>query len=283
MKNQSKCFLIFLFMFLLIHGTPAIDDDDDDEVEDEREFDYEGDGEKGPGHWGELKKEWAACTNGGMQSPIDMSNQRVKLITQSRELKMDYRACNATVKNRGHDISLRWVGDAGSIQINGTDYFLEQAHWHSPSEHSINGRRYDLELHMVHATRDVNVKNRIAVTGLLYKIGQSDMFLPKLTSNLTSMTDAIKERNLGVIDPNEIKMGGKNYYNYMGSLTVPPCTEGVIWIINKKVRTVSQDQVKLLREIVHDYAEENARPLQPLNAREVHLYDPDGNQGDTSD
>ncbi|KAK7823618.1 alpha carbonic anhydrase 6 [Quercus suber] len=77
-------------------------------------------------------------------------------------------------------VQLKWEGDAGSIQINGTDYFLDQGHWHSPSEHSINGRRYDLELHMVHLARDPNVTNKIAVVGLFYKIGHHDDFLSKV-------------------------------------------------------------------------------------------------------
>ncbi|KAK2990958.1 hypothetical protein RJ640_007106 [Escallonia rubra] len=73
-------------------------------AEDEREFDYAQGSEKGPGRWGELKKEWTACKNGGMQSPIDMSNQRVEIIRNLRKLEKDYKPCNATVKNRGHDI-----------------------------------------------------------------------------------------------------------------------------------------------------------------------------------
>ncbi|KAK2971107.1 hypothetical protein RJ640_024052 [Escallonia rubra] len=75
-------------------------------AEDEREFDYAQGSEKGPGRWGELKKEWTACKNGEMQSPIDMSNQRVEIIRNSRKLEKDYKPCNATVKNRGHDIML---------------------------------------------------------------------------------------------------------------------------------------------------------------------------------
>ncbi|KAB1199705.1 Bifunctional monodehydroascorbate reductase and carbonic anhydrase nectarin-3 [Morella rubra] len=104
---------------------------------------------------------------------------------------------------------LQWEDDAGSIRINGTDYFLEQGHWHSPSEHSINGRRYDLELHMVHVTEDPSVKNKIAVVGLFYKIGQPDAFLSKLMRNIASMAEIKAERNMGVIDPREIKMGCK--------------------------------------------------------------------------
>ncbi|XP_059428580.1 carbonic anhydrase Nec1-like [Corylus avellana] len=173
-----------------------------------------------------------------------------------------------------HEEWVHWIGDhAGSIQINGTDYFLKQGHWHSPSEHSINGRRYDLELHMVHETLNPGVKN-IAVVGLLYKIGPPDSFLSKLMRNVHSMIDKEDHRKMGMIDPAEIKMGGKTYYRYIGSLTIPPCTEGVIWTINKKISTVSREQVKLLREAVHDYAERNARPFQQLNHREIQLFGP---------
>ncbi|XP_041027973.1 alpha carbonic anhydrase 7-like [Juglans microcarpa x Juglans regia] len=271
MKNPSKSIfissiLIFVVLFSHLRSTAS------QEVEDEREFDYLEGSEMGPRHWGDIRKEWAACKNGDMQSPIDLSSRRVKLIPKLGELKRSYKLSNATIKNRGHDISVQWVGDAGYIQINGTDYSLQQGHWHSPSEHSINGRRYDLELHMVHLSQDINMKNKIVVDGLFYKIGRPDAFLSKLMRNIRSMADEKVERNMGVIDPTEIKMGGKRYYRYMGSLTVPPCTEGVTWIINKKVRTVSRKQVKLLREVVHDYAEMNARPVQPLNRREVHLY-----------
>ncbi|KAK7815727.1 alpha carbonic anhydrase 4 [Quercus suber] len=171
-------------------------------------------------------------------------------------------------------VQLKWEGDAGSIQINGTDYFLDQGHWHSPSEHSINGRRYDLELHMVHLARDPNVTNKIAVVGLFYKIGHHDDFLSKLMSNILSMTDKKDERNMGVIDPREIKMGGKKYYRYMGSLTVPPCTEGVIWAINKKIRTVSREQVKSLRVAVHDLMSNILSMTDKKDERNMGVIDP---------
>ncbi|KAJ1392213.1 Carbonic anhydrase, alpha-class, conserved site [Sesbania bispinosa] len=228
------------------------------EVEDESEFDYTKGSEKGPSHWGELKKEWATCKNGAMQSPIDLSSHRVKVVRKLGELKKYYKPQNATVKNRGHDIELKWEGDAGSININGTEFSLHQCHWHSPSEHTINGRRYDLELHMVHESPKINGKSKIAV----------------LSKHIKSMVDEEAERSIGVIDPSEIKLGGKKYYRYMGSLTVPPCTEGVIWTINKKIRSVSKAQIKLLREAVHDHAEKNARPIQPLNRRGIQLYGP---------
>ncbi|XP_019443083.1 PREDICTED: alpha carbonic anhydrase 7 [Lupinus angustifolius] len=243
------------------------------EVENETEFDYIKRSEKGPLHWGDLKKEWGACKNGKMQSPIDLSRHNVRVVSGLGKLKKNYKAQNASITNRGHDIALKWKEDAGSININGTEYFLRQCHWHSPSEHTINGRMYDLELHMVHESK-TNLKNRIAVIGLLFKIGRPDPILSKFSKYIESMVDEKAEQNTGMIDPSEIKLGGKKYYRYLGSLTVPPCTEGVIWSINKKIRSVSRKQVKLLREAVHDHAEKNARPIQPLNLRGIQLYDP---------
>ncbi|KAK7392497.1 hypothetical protein VNO78_20937 [Psophocarpus tetragonolobus] len=275
MKNQSKV-RVFLQNFLilvaiLLHSTPWISAQ---EVEDESEFDYIKGSEKGPSHWGELKKEWAACKNGKMQSPIDLSSHRVRVVPELGDLKKHYKSNNATVKNRGHDIEVKWEQDAGSININGTEFFLHQCHWHSPSEHTINGRRYDMELHMVHESKSKTGKNKIAVVGLLFKIGRPDPVLKKLSKFIETMKNEEVEKSIGVFDPSEIKLGGKKYYRYLGSLTVPPCTEGVIWTLNKKIRSVSRAQVKLLREAVHDHAEKNARPIQSLNRRRIQLYGP---------
>ncbi|KAI4364244.1 hypothetical protein MLD38_020363 [Melastoma candidum] len=245
------------------------------EVDDEREFDYTKGSEKGPEHWGEIKEEWGACKNGEMQSPIDLLSERVKVMPKSTvDIRKGYRPTNATLKNRGHDIMLQWdANKAGSIKINGTDYYLHQAHWHSPSEHLVNGRRYDLELHMVHVSPDPNVKNKIVVVGLLYKGGlRRNTFLSKLTRKLSKIIDKEEERKMGIINPKSIKMKGYKYLRYMGSLTTPPCTQGVTWFINKKISTASWGQINLLRDAVHDYAEKNARPVQKLNGRDIHLY-----------
>nr|DAD28545.1 TPA_asm: hypothetical protein HUJ06_030013 [Nelumbo nucifera] len=273
MKSPGKPMSTFglVCLLLLIFNTEAATFH---EVEDEREFDYlEGSG-KGPDHWGELHEEWAACKNGDMQSPIDLLNERVQLVPGLGRLKRSYKPSNAILKNRGHDIALEWGEGAGSININGTDYVLEQCHWHSPSEHTLNGKRFDLELHMVHVSPDNTTANQIAVIGILYKIGRPDDFLSELKKGIWSIADSKNEVGVGVVDPRHIKIGSRKYYRYMGSLTVPPCTQGVIWTINTKVRTVSKGQVKALRDAVHDYAEQNARPLQPLNKREIHLYRP---------
>ncbi|KAK8506632.1 hypothetical protein V6N12_073585 [Hibiscus sabdariffa] len=226
MKYESKflsfsAFLILLAWFLCYSSSIAAEN-----AEDQREYNYLENSEKGPKHWGDLKKEWIACKNGHLQSPVDISNGTMKVSKTIGELEMMYKPSQSIIKNRGHDLSVQWPNnDAGSIKINGTNYFFQQIHWHSPSEHTINGKRYALELHMVHQCNVSKVKNNIAVIALLYEFGSPDSFLSKLMSNITTMNNQNRERSMGVIDPSLIKIGGNKYYRYIGSLTAPPCTE----------------------------------------------------------
>ncbi|XVF20263.1 hypothetical protein REPUB_Repub11eG0182700 [Reevesia pubescens] len=268
MAKQPITLACIFFIVLVLHSCPA----KSQEVEDETEFDYDINSEKGPAKWGEIHANWSACSNGTMQSPIDMSNERVKTVSYLGRLKRSYKPSNATLRNRGHDMMLRWEGDAGSIEINGTEYALNQCHWHSPSEHTINGRRYDLEVHMVHESAD----GKVAVVGIMYKIGRPDSFLSSLIDHLRAITDVTDaESAVGVIDPRHLKIGSRKYYRYIGSLTIPPCHENVVWSIVRKVRTVTREQVRLLRVAVHDASNTNARPVQSINKRTVKLFRPD--------
>ncbi|XP_050245725.1 alpha carbonic anhydrase 4-like isoform X1 [Quercus robur] len=268
---------IFLFLTSLILSSHPYNFSaaSDSEVDDEIPFTYtEGTG-KGPKKWGQIDPRWKACGNGKKQSPIDLLNRRVQVFPSLGKLKRDYQPAPAVVKNRGHDITVMWKGDAGKININGTDYKLLQFHWHSPSEHTFNGSRYDLELHIVH----LSSSGEIAVVGIVYKYGRPDPLLSKLFHHIKSVGK--EERDLGIFNPGAIKFGSRKYYRYIGSLTVPPCTEGVIWTIVKKVRTVSREQVRALREAVHDGFEANARPTQRSGDIAVEFYTPKENGGST--
>ncbi|KAH9679521.1 alpha carbonic anhydrase 4 [Citrus sinensis] len=154
------------------------------------------------------------------------------------------------------------------MHINGTIYKLLQCHWHTPSEHTINGSSYEMELHLVHLSSD----GKLAVTGIVYEYGRPDPFLSKLLHHIKSLGK--EEKEVGIVNPGDIKFGSRKYYRYIGSLTVPPCTEGVIWTIGKKVRTVSREQVRALKEEVHDGYEKNARPTNELNGRPIWFYSP---------
>ncbi|CAM8910430.1 unnamed protein product [Rhodiola kirilowii] len=249
------------------------------EAEDDREFDHIKLSKKGPENWGNLKNEWSLCKDGKSQSPIDLSSKGLLMTSELGRLRTRYRACNATLKNRGHDIAVEWDGDgdAGWFRTNRTRYKLKQTHWHSPSEHTVNGKRYAMELHMVHKTDDPKARHKAAVVSSLYEIGRPDPFLSKLMKNVTTLTsdddeDALRDHM--VVNPNDINVNGMRYFRYIGSLTIPPCTEGVLWTINNRVKTVSKAQLTFLKEVVHDYAKNNARPVQPLNGRRVYFNTP---------
>lgn len=265
-KLSTRSLFFCVFILLLIKTTTC------QEVEDESDFTYVQGTETGPENWGDIHPEWAACKKGEMQSPIDLRNDRVTIGRHLKRLKRSYKPTNTTVRNRGHDIMLRWVGGGGTIQINNTEYVLQQCHWHAPSEHTIDGKKFALELHMVHQSAD----NQTAVVGIMYIIGRPDTFLQELMDHIGSVvrTDELEERSTGVLDPRHIKIGSRKYYRYIGSLTIPPCTEDVVWTISRKVRTVSREQVRLLREAVDDETKTNARPVQSLNDHVVQLYRP---------
>ncbi|XP_027348853.1 alpha carbonic anhydrase 4-like [Abrus precatorius] len=234
----------------------------------DEEYTYAEGTKNGPANWWRLNPQWKACGNGKLQSPIEIIDKSVVELPQLGELKLDHKPAPSILKNRGHDIMVQWNGDAGQLEINGTYYKLIQCHWHTPSEHKLNGIKFDMEIHVVHQ----NTKGEIAVIGIWYKIGGPDPFLSKLINNIKSIGD--KEIDLGVINPSDISFISKMYYRYVGSLTTPPCTEGVIWTVMKEVRTVSTEQLDALKGAVHHGFKENARPTQELNGRQVWSYTP---------
>ncbi|CAO2202294.1 unnamed protein product [Urochloa humidicola] len=248
----------------------------DEQIENEGEFSYIRGAPNGPDRWGEINPSWVTCSKGRTQSPIGLSADRAKPKSSLGYLDYSYRPAEASVVNRGHDIAVKFSGDAGSLVINGTAYYLKQLHWHTPSEHTVGGRRYDMEVHLVHQA--AGAEKKIAVVGVLYKRKRSnrpDPFLRMLEPairRVRNMTD--KEEPVGVVDPDGATATGSVYYRYMGSLTTPPCTEGVVWTVFKKPRRVAKYQLELLKEAVDDDYEKNARPLQDVNHRDISIFRP---------
>ncbi|KAK8516748.1 hypothetical protein V6N13_080848 [Hibiscus sabdariffa] len=158
--------------------------------------------------------------------------------------------------------------DAGSITINGTVYRVQNIHWHSPSEHTFDGVRFPLEVHIVHRS-DQNTR---AVVSMLYRIGQPDPFLTRISPILSVLRT---ERPLGVVNPEEVGIQGSSYYRYNGSLTVPPCTEDVVWTVYLMIKQATENQIQQLKNVLPPQNRNNSRPTQPLNNRDV-LFRPGG-------
>ncbi|KAL8555117.1 hypothetical protein ACS0TY_003062 [Phlomoides rotata] len=239
--------------------------------DDETSFSYVIGAPNGPYNWTNLNPNWTRCGTGRTQSPINIVNLTIS--SRGNSIRR-YRPAPAQIRNRGHDIEVVWIGDAGGIVVNGIEFKLGQCHWHIPSEHTVNSRRYNMELHLVHysAERD------IAVVGILYTLGRADPFLTQLAPFIRSATR--NATNIGIVNPSNIGFEGRKYYRYNGSLTTPPCSENVTWTILKEVRTVSLKQITALRNAVDDGITGNARPIQALNGRPVYMFKSDWGRGE---
>ncbi|KAH9319801.1 hypothetical protein KI387_021570, partial [Taxus chinensis] len=186
--------------------------------------------------------------SGNEQSPIDIETASVQPNNNLGNLNLQYLPADATLNNLGHEIQVAWSQYAGGVEIEGAMYGLKQCHWHHPSEHTINGQQYPLELHMVHQTDD----EKIAVIGILYTLGTpADHFLTTLQDAIDKIASQ-PEVELGSTNANEIGIGiNEAYYRYNGSLTTPPYNEGVTWTVIQQVRTVTQEQVDNLRKAIN--------------------------------
>ncbi|KAK4757426.1 hypothetical protein SAY87_018727 [Trapa incisa] len=232
-------------------------------------------GAKGPDNWGHISPEFSACSSGTHQSPVNIVTNQTVVNMGLSPLIRGYRPANATLVNNGFNVGIFFNQDAGFVGIEGKNYSLKQMHWHTPSEHQINGIQYPAELQLFHQAED----GGIAVIAVLYNYDKPDRFIGTIEGKLgeqgkeTCGEDQESHIALGVMDPKNIKRHTRRYYRYLGSTTTPPCTEQVIWNIHGKVRKISKEQVEALRAPLFNDCKNNFRPLQSLNGRKIELYD----------
>lgn len=214
-------------------------------------------GHSGPAHWGELAPEFATCSSGKNQSPIDLANM---IEGDLAELEVNYKAGGNEVTNNGHTIKINY--DPGSsMAADGHEFELKQVHFHAPSENTIQGRSYPMEGHFVHADKDGN----LAVISVMYEIGDKNPELEKAWRQMPSEIGKVNQLS-GSVNAEKLLPAKQGYYRFNGSLTTPPCSEGVNWFVMKQIDSVSKDQLNEFRHVMHH---DNNRPVQPLNARVV--------------
>ncbi len=215
-------------------------------------------GHTGPKYWGDLSKKFIMCKIGKNQSPIDINK---KDLTKAclKPLKFDYTSKAKYVVNNGHTIKVT-MEDGSYLYVDGKKFELKQFHFHTPSENTINGKHFPMEAHLVHISKD----GEIAVIGIMFKIGKENKALKKF-QNLICKTVNKKKPIKSTLTAMEFLPKNKDYYRFDGSLTTPPCTEGVRWFIFKEPVTMSMEQLKIFSKIMG----KNNRPVQPVNARKV--------------
>ncbi|KAJ4849607.1 hypothetical protein Tsubulata_020959 [Turnera subulata] len=235
-------------------------------------FTYQG--SEGPQNWAKLSPGYSACSNGKSQSPIDIKVDGVVQDDTLTPLTRNYKSANATLVNHGFSIGVQFESESGTLDVDGKKYELKQFHFHTPSDHRVDGKQFAAELHLVHMAQD----GTLAVVAILFKEGDSDSFVGKIQSKLgelakeTCSGDQVAHIPLGKLDNKLLRKNTRKYYRYVGSLTTPPCTENVSWSILGKVREISKEQVAALKAPLWGECKDNSRPVQSLNGRKVELY-----------
>ncbi|CAG8587708.1 4494_t:CDS:2 [Paraglomus occultum] len=239
-------FTFIVLLFIVLAPSPSVETS-------EPAFGYSG--KKAPQFWGNLSKEFALCSTGKKQSPIDIpkhefarkSTRPIPSFANARDLEIFHNGNTVEIgtENEEEELPVR-------ITIRGKEYQMLQMHFHTPSEHRVDGKHFDAEGHMVFSRKDRYNNTKIAVVAILFEMSDyENEFLVPITKTLPmkihdkKKIEKVEFKQL-LCDLKELKQT----YNYVGSLTTPPCSEGVKWYINRKVQPISFYQFKQLRESI---------------------------------
>jgi carbonic anhydrase len=213
-------------------------------------------GAEGPEHWAHLSPDYSACA-GRNQSPIDLNGL---IEADLKPIRFAYRAGGSEIINNGHTVQVNYA-PGSKIELDGHLFELKQFHFHTPSENHIKGKSYPMEAHPVHSDKDGN----LAVVAVMLEEGAPNEALeaawakmPEKEGDTHPLTKAVSAESL--------LPANRDYYRFNGSLTTPPCSEGVWWLVMKQPVSASKAQIERFAHVMHH---PNNRPLQPVNARPV--------------
>lgn len=220
----------------------------EEKADHEKHWDYS---QNGPTHWGEFSK---TCSLGHSQSPVNIVPGKTIKMNPRYSLKIDSNLkTEAKIIDNGHSIKVTPV-KGGTIELNGEKFVLQQFHFHGKSEHTIDGKRYDMVAHLVYQ----NPKTKqYAVIAVFFKEGKRNPLLDKIINNV-GKTIVVDRHKL-------LPKDTQHYFHYVGSFTTPPCTENVQWYLLKQPSEASKDQIETFRK----YYVDNERPVQELYDRDI--------------
>ena len=211
-------------------------------------------GATGPDHWSEVS---ATCGLGKSQSPIDILHAEKKPLPA---ITFAYHSSPLKIINNGHTIQVNYA-PGSLLSVGEKTYTLKQFHFHHPSEEHINGRGFPLVAHLVHADSE----GRLAVIAVLFETGAANALIDTLWKNIRAEKEKTEDVPSVSVQVRDLLPRERGYFSFEGSLTTPPCTEGVIWYVLLSHATISQEQVDAFAKIYPG----NARPIQPTNGREI--------------
>ncbi|MBL0886721.1 carbonic anhydrase [Myceligenerans indicum] len=214
-----------------------------------------GDGVDAPAHWGELSEDYALCADGSHQSPVDLP---AAVPAADGTTRIEVAAASGVIADTGHtfQLTIGAAGDGTGLAHDGERYDLVQVHFHTPSEHTVDGEPADAEFHLVHQNQDGDV----LVVGLMAQEGDATPALRPFLDAVDAGKETTADLDLPRILPEE-----SSAYSYGGSLTTPPCTEEVDWLVLEQQITLSPAQLAVLTGAENP----NARPTLPLGDREI--------------
>jgi carbonic anhydrase len=217
---------------------------------------YQG-GEEDPQHWGDLDTAYATCKLGRQQSPIDIRKAEKADLDP---IQFNYQASPLKIIDNGHTVMVTYA-PGSSITVGGHQYSLKQFHFHHPSEEKVNGKSFDMVVHLVHA----DAEGKLAVVAVLLNVGGSNATIHTLWDNLPKEKNIASSTDNVTVNAAQLLPTDHGYYTFAGSLTTPPCSESVTWFVLKSPLTISTDQLEAFAKVYPL----NARPTQPLNDRTV--------------
>lgn len=214
-------------------------------------------GEAGPASWSSLDAKFVMCGLGRNQSPVDLADF---VEAELEPLTLDYQAGAKEIVNNGHAIQVNYA-PGSTLTLGGHSFGLAQFHFHSPSENTYEGKHFPLEAHLVHADDDGN----LAVIALMFEEGEENSVIAQLWEQMPANAGG-KAALSETMDVASLLPESKDYFRFNGSLTTPPCSEGVWWMVMKEPMSVSKSQIEKFSGTL-GFA--NNRPVQPINSRVV--------------
>jgi len=221
------------------------------------EWSYQG--ANGPKHWGDLSPDYVLAKTGRHQSPVDIATSEVAR-RDGAPLQASYHDTSLEILNNGHTVEDDYH-DGGTLTVDGHAYALAQFHFHSPSEHTVDGEHAPMEMHLVHK----DASGKLAVIGVMIQEGREHPELAVLWKHLPTSPGRSEAVEGVMVNASKLFPASLASYRHTGSLTTPPCSEGVAWFVLQQPIEASAEQIAAFRKVIHG----NNRPTQPLNDRVI--------------